>query len=562
MLRVSLLEGLYTDTDPDNRSEIITDITIRMPGKAGTMMMEVKVDPGVQPSCIPLHKFKTLFPHLCRDGLPKEGLLDNTHNEFQSYNGGDMTYYGHFLIDVKDKVTKKYHPIRFYVMNTDVPRILISHAASYWLGLVKVLCDNKAPRIKRQVASIDKKSDFRVKSGHFRTSTSNTGSSSQKKQMTPKTVTSGKVHIPSPRMQSFKDAKIQGGKGAIKLRPGRDVNISDGEQHSPKEPSVTRGKELKTSKSGNSVLSGPNKKIMDSVKDGPFRKHTAGSSYAKSSPKMKHTSKEAPHRKYYMPSNDTKTFQINSKGHLQCLEDPNLIHKPNDKGKLPGSREAPIYHEPGIVSCKTVEDLKKLYPNSFDRLGSLKGAYSIRVDPTVKPATHARRKVPIESREAIDKELDYLIEEEIIMEQVEPTPWVSSVTFPRKPNGEVRVCLDPSNLNKAIIREHHKPMMVEEIAHELAGATVYTKANALKAFLQIHLTHEASLLTTFNSHRGWLRFLWMPFGAKMSQDVFQLWMDAILEQCPGVVGIHDDVVVFGGDQEDHDANLINLLNVF
>ena len=67
-----------------------------------------------------------------------------------------MKCYGHLLIDVKDKVTKKYHPIRFYVMNTDVPRILISHAASYWLGLVRMLCDNKAPRIKRQVASIDK----------------------------------------------------------------------------------------------------------------------------------------------------------------------------------------------------------------------------------------------------------------------------------------------------------------------------------------------------------------------------------------------------------------------
>ena len=260
-------------------------------------------------------------------------------------------------------------------------------------------------------------------------------------------------------------------------------------------------------------------------------------------------------------SNDTKTFQINNKDHLQCLQDPNLIHKPNDKGKLPGSREAPIYHEPGTVSCKTVEDLKKLYPNSFDRLGSLKGAYNIRVDPTVKPVTHARRKVPIESKEAIDKELDYLIEEEIITEQVEPTPWVSSVTFPRKPNGEVRVCLDPSNLNKAIIREHHKPMTVEEIVHELARATVYTKADALKAFLQIHLTHEAFLLTTFNSHRGRLRFLRMPFGAKMSQDVFQQRMDAILEQCPGVIGIHDDMVIFGVDQEDHDTNLINLLNV-
>ena len=470
-----------------------------MPGKAGTMMMEVKVYPVAQPSCIPLHKFKTLFPHLCRDGLPKEGLLDNTQNEFQSYNVGDMTCYGHILIDVKDKVTKKYHPIRFYVMNTDVPRILISHAASYWLGLVRVLCDNKAPRIKRQVASIDKKSNFRAKSGHVRTSSPNMASSSQKKQTTSKTVTSGKAHIPSPRMHN---SKIQGRKTATGARSGREVDVSDEEQHSQEESSVTTGKERKTSTSGNSVHSGPNNNITDSVKDGPFSNQTASSSNMKGGPKMKHTSKKAPHRKYYKPSNDIKTFQINNKGHLQCMQDPKLIHKPNDKGKLPGSREAPVYHEPGTVSCKTMEDLKKLYPNSFDRLGSLKGAYNIRVDPSVKPATHARRKVPIESKEAIDRELDYLIEEEIIMEQVEPTLWVSSVTFPRKPNGEVRVCLDPSNLDKAIIREHHKPMTVEEIAHELAGAMVYTKANALKAFLQIHLMHEASLLMTFNSHRG------------------------------------------------------------
>ena len=125
----------------------------------------------------------------------------------------------------------------------------------------------------------------------------------------------------------------------------------------------------------------------------------------------------------------------------------------------------------------------------------------------MKPATHARRKVPIDSKKAIDKELDYLIEEEIIMQQVEPTPWVSSVTFSMKPNEEVRVCLDPSNLNKTIIREHHKPMTVEDIAHEPPGATVYTKADALKAFLQIHLTHKASLLMMFNSHRGCLHFL-------------------------------------------------------
>ena len=36
-------------------------------------------------------------------------------------------------------------------------RILISHATVTWLGLVKVLCPNKAPRIKRQVPSVSRR---------------------------------------------------------------------------------------------------------------------------------------------------------------------------------------------------------------------------------------------------------------------------------------------------------------------------------------------------------------------------------------------------------------------
>ena len=68
-------------------------------------------------------------------------------------------------------------------------------------------------------------------------------------------------------MHSFEDAKLQARKKATGVRPGRDVDVSDGEQHSQDEASATTGKEPKTSKQGNSVHSGPNKKITDSVKD-------------------------------------------------------------------------------------------------------------------------------------------------------------------------------------------------------------------------------------------------------------------------------------------------------
>ena len=38
-------------------------------------------------------------------------------------------------------------------------------------------------------------------------------------------------------------------------------------------------------------------------------------------------------------------------------------------------------------------------------------------------------------------------------------------------------------------------------------------------------------------------------------------MDLIIEKYPGVISIHDDIVIYGTCEDDHDANLINLLNV-
>ena len=47
----------------------------------------------------------------------------------------------------------------------------------------------------------------------------------------------------------------------------------------------------------------------------------------------------------------------------------------------------------------------------------------------------------------------------------------------------------------------------------------------------------------------------------MSQDIFQMWMDDIVAKCPGVLVIHDDIFIYGKDNKDHDANLVNLFNV-
>ena len=83
-----------------------------------------------------------------------------------------MQAHGWTIMPTQNISTKKFHPVRYYVVEREDARILISHATASWLDLVKVLCTNKAPKCKRQVASVTKKIKEPVRNNsHFRTST-------------------------------------------------------------------------------------------------------------------------------------------------------------------------------------------------------------------------------------------------------------------------------------------------------------------------------------------------------------------------------------------------------
>ena len=79
--------------------------------------------------------------------------------------------------------------------------------------------------------------------------------------------------------------------------------------------------------------------------------------------------------------------------------------------------------------------MKKALPKSFDCVGNMPGTYTICLDPSLPPAQHARRKVPIEYKEQIEKALQQMEDLKIITPVTIPTEWVSSITYPRKPDG-------------------------------------------------------------------------------------------------------------------------------
>ena len=89
---------------------------------------------------------------------------------------------------------------------------------------------------------------------------------------------------------------------------------------------------------------------------------------------------------------------------------------------------------------------------------------------------------------------------QIITPVTEPTEWVSSITYPRKPDGTICICLDPKDLNRAIIREHYKAPTLEEISHKLSEATIFFKIRCQRWILDcIHLD-TPSILFDYLQH--------------------------------------------------------------
>ena len=58
---------------------------------------------------------------------------------------------------------------------------------------------------------------------------------------------------------------------------------------------------------------------------------------------------------------------------------------------------------------------------------------------------------------------------------------------------------------------------------------------------------------------GCYKFLRLPFGLSLSQDVFQEYMDFLLHSLQGIINIADDIIVYGTDRESHDKNISSLM---
>ena len=224
----------------------------------------------------------------------------------------------------------------------------------------------------------------------------------------------------------------------------------------------------------------------------------------------------------------------------------------------------PVYNLESQIPVLTKQEILQEYSDVFHGLGHF-GDTGFVVDKDAKPVQHTPRRVPVALEKEVKEKIAEMEKKGIIVKETSPTEWISSMVVVAKPN-KIRICLDPKDLNKAVLRPKYQMPTLEEILPKLNGAKVFTTLDAKDGFYQIGLDEESSKLTTFWTPFGRYRYLRLPFGISVAPEEFECKLQEKLSDLEGTHVLRDDILVVGyGDtveeaEKNHDENLRKVLN--
>ena len=213
----------------------------------------------------------------------------------------------------------------------------------------------------------------------------------------------------------------------------------------------------------------------------------------------------------------------------------------------------------------TMQQIAADFHDVFTGEGKFEKKLHLELDTTIEPVKQPVRRIPVAMKPKLKQELTRLEELGVIKAVDTPTDWVSSLVLVKKPNGKLRVCIDPQPLNKALKRSHYPLPVIDDLLPDFSKAKVFSVCDVKNGFWHVELDEDSSYLTTFGTPFGRYRWLKMPFGISPAPEYFQHRLDQAIEGLPGVRTVADDILISGeGDTvqeavKDHDKKLLTLL---
>jgi hypothetical protein len=142
------------------------------------------------------------------------------------------------------------------------------------------------------------------------------------------------------------------------------------------------------------------------------------------------------------------------------------------------------------VFAWTYDDLKGFDPSLFQHTTNLNNdANLVR-----------KKKIPVNPKiePMMRKELSKLIEANIIF-PIEHSSWVANPIPVKKKNGEIRLCLDFTDLNRASLKDHHPLPSMEQILSKVSGSERFFFLDGFSGYNQVLVQEFDRYKTSFTT---------------------------------------------------------------
>lgn len=169
------------------------------------------------------------------------------------------------------------------------------------------------------------------------------------------------------------------------------------------------------------------------------------------------------------------------------------------------------------------------------------------------------RRVALKLKDKLKDKLDKMELLNIITKVHSAREWVNNMVIVEKKNGDLRICLDPCDLNKFILKHHYLIPTFEEMSIKLKDAKYFSVLDLKDGFWQVSLDESSRHYCTFSTPFGYYEFNRMPFGISTAPEVFQKFNSQVFGHLNGVVVYIDDILIMGRTLKEHDENLEQVL---
>lgn len=182
--------------------------------------------------------------------------------------------------------------------------------------------------------------------------------------------------------------------------------------------------------------------------------------------------------------------------------------------------------------------------------------HTIPLKTEVRPFRQRQRPINALLEPVIYKKVQKLLSARIIF-LVTHSMWVANLVLVRKKNGEIRLCVDFYNLNRALEKDNYPVLLLDEVLQIVNDSQMMSFLDGYSGYNQVMVQYEDHHKMAFTTKWGTFVYRRIPFGLINASTTFQRAMDITFKDLIGkcIIIYMDDLTIFSKRRGDYVSDL-------